>query len=49
MFNIKLKLYILLASIILNSKAIVYLVTNKALILSNFFINTNKEVVEASS
>jgi len=30
MFSIKSKLYIILASIILNSKAIVYLVNNKA-------------------
>jgi len=48
-FSIGFKLYTLLASIIINSKAIVYLVNNKALIKSNFFINTNSKIVKASS
>ena len=39
----------LLASIAFYSKVIVYLVNNKALIKSNFFIKTNKEIKKASS
>ena len=48
-FSIDFKPYTLLASIILNSRAIVYLVNNKALIKSNFFIKTNREIVKVGS
>ena len=48
-FSIDFKSYVSLASIILNSKAIVYLVNNKALIKPNFFIKTNREIVKVGS
>jgi len=49
MFYTSFKSWILLASTILNIEAIVFLVNNKTLIKSYFFIVTYKEIVKASN